>query len=292
MTDLRPMSAGEILDRAFQLFRGNFAVMFLTGLVTLLPFGVASGSTAFVGENPVVLVLLVVGFIAAVILTVAGWAALGYEAHLIVIGEQPRIGPSIRTGLRLTLRLVFLYILLYLLLIGLMIPVALVGGLGVGGVSVLPEGAPSVAGAIVVGLVTAAVAVVMAVIWMSTSTMAFATVVSEQKGAVHALRRASELSKGARVRITAVSMIAWLISILPMVGIVLLLGMGEAVIQPDVVATQSPVQYYMYQMLVFGVSALTTPLVVSIMVLLYYDRRIRREGYDVEVVSATAGAGV
>jgi hypothetical protein len=52
------------------------------------------------------------------------------------------------------------------------------------------------------------------------------------------------------------------------------------------VVTLTTTQLYIQHVSTTLVNALTTPYVVGVLVLLYYDRRVRREGYYVELAAA------
>jgi hypothetical protein len=102
---------------------------------------------------------------------------------------------------------------------------------------------------------------------------------------IAAVKRAHTLGKGGRVRIVATAFVSWLLMMLPTIGLPFVLGMGFDIWTTDTVGTIPATQLYVYQAVSFLVGGLTTPFMVAVMVFTYYDRRVRREGYDVELVS-------
>ena len=143
----------------------------------------------------------------------------------------------------------------------------------------------SVAAIVVMVLVGGAALLGAALLWAPVAFLGLPAVILEGLGPVKAVRRATELGKGGRLRVTATALVAWIIMVLPTVGLSFLLGLGLSIWDPMAVGTASATQMYLYQVISFLVTGLTTPFMVAAMVFTYYDRRVRREGYDVELVS-------
>jgi hypothetical protein len=107
------------------------------------------------------------------------------------------------------------------------------------------------------------------------------TIVVEKLSAFRGLARSSELAPGHRGHIFLTMVLVWLLYFLISGGVGLLLGMfiGDA----------SPI---LSNVLSGIVTILVYPVVPITEMLVYFDLRIRREGYDVEVMASQLDAGL
>lgn len=286
---MRPMGVGEILDRSFQILRARFGTLVGTALVGLspllgfyllagVPYGAVPGQDVTVGVGIVaVAVLMVVGMVVV-------WAGLTHQVDQAAQGRPVTIGQGLKAGLRSSLRLVGAVILAYLALIGVMLPVLLIGGF-LGAVGGAAASGPVMMTLLVVAI--AVPAVIALVVWWAMTFLILPAMVIERRGPIKALRRANELAKGGRVRVCATALLAWLVVVLPAMGVPFLFGAGALMWDPQAAGDMSAMQLYGYQAMTFAISALTTPFLTAAMVFTYYDRRVRREGYDVEMASAS-----
>lgn len=289
---LRPMGIGEVLDRSFQVLRSHFGVLVGTALAGMSPLlllylamGVPYGTAAPGPDaSPAMVLALVALFALMGLATAVVWAALTHQVDRAAAGEAVTVGAGLRKGIGSLLRLVGAGIMVYLALLGVMIPAVLIGfaGAGIAG-ALLGTG-------VAAGLVTAVAfgvpGAIAIVVWSALAFLIVPAVVLDGLGPIRALRRANQLAKGGRIRVFATAILAWLVVMLPAVGLPFMLGIGMAVWDPQAAGQMSTLQLYLYQALSFGVSALTTPFLAAAMVYTYYDRRVRREGYDVELASA------
>lgn len=294
---LRPLSIGEVLDRAFQIYRGRFPRLILVAAVCSAPTaivievlreGVPPGTTQFSASATSGLVAIAFVWILGTAIT---WTALAKVCNGTVVGEDVRIGRAVVTGLRLLPRIVLLGILAWLLCMVAVIP-AFIGAAIPGLVFSKAGGSLSVVGDIImaVGFVAG---MVLSIVWLTPIfLMSLPAVVGENVGAIGALNRANELGKGARMRTTALALVAGLIMLLPVMAFYALVGMGAAFTGHGI-GPGTP-QMYVLQVVGWGIGALTAPFYVAVMVMTYYERRVRREGYDVEMASEalTDGASV
>jgi hypothetical protein len=177
-----------------------------------------------------------------------------------------------------------LWVLLYLLLTVAMFAAVLPGALIAGLAAVLP-GLAGVVGAFIGLVFMIAVFLLGLVWWGAVAATASPVLILEDTGVVESIKRGRALSKGARLRVGGLMALAWLIVMLPTFGALVLVGLFTSVWDPAAAAQLSSTELYVQQLVVFGIGSLTTPYMVAVMVMLYYDRRIRREGYDVEVAS-------
>ncbi|CAN5748942.1 hypothetical protein BH23GEM3_BH23GEM3_20350 [soil metagenome] len=286
---LRPLGFGEILDRAFTLYRHHFLVLFITALVYSIPLSLVSGmmASAAAAEDPEAMgfgwlgVFLVIGPV-----VVVGWAALTRATAQAVTGGEVSVGDSYRRGLRAFLPLLGAIVVGYIALVVVMMVLGavvafgggrLIGALGGG----FDTGAGGVLFATMFGLVFALVAI-----------MAFAAlfavaqaVVVERLGPLAALRRSWQLSRGARLRVVGVVLVSWLIVMLPWMGVMLAAGLGTSIFDPAAAASMSTTQIVFQQGVGFLSGTLTFPFLVACLTVLYYDRRVRTEAYDLEVAT-------
>lgn len=286
---MRPMGVGEILDRSFQALRSHFGTLVGTALVGFSPllmfYMVAGVPYGAVPEDALLaglgLALLVIGVLMLVGMA-AVWAGLTHQVDQAAKGRPVTIVDGLKAGLRSLFRLLGAGIMAYLALLALILPVGLIAGF------VAALGGLAGSGPVVVTLTVLAIAVpgvIAMVVWSALAFLILPALVIERRGPIKALRRANELARGGRLRVCATALLAWLVVILPTLGIPFMLGAGAVMWDPQAAGTMSGIQLYAYQGLTFGVSALTTPFLAAAMVYTYYDRRVRREGYDVELAS-------
>jgi hypothetical protein len=238
---LRPLSVGEILDRASSLYRGRFAPFVATALLVYGPLAAAQACAAAAGGvlEPL-LPLLWCGATALLL------GALTVQAGRAYMGSPAGPGQAVAAaGVRFPALLVVFVLTGVGLFLGLF-------GLFVGAL-------------IVWVLLFAAVPVVTL----------------EGRGPLVALRRSTELAEGDWMRILLVLLVAFIIGTLPS------LALGYVVDQADM--NLSGVSRGIAQAASTLLNALTYPHSVAATVILYYDRRVRAEGLDVELAASALG---
>jgi hypothetical protein len=284
---LRPLSFGEILDGAFTLYRRNFVTFILTALiptaaiavaVTLLGGGMMAAAGG--GESLVGAILgagLIIGLVAFVAMLMM-WGALTREASQAYTGQPTSVGDGLQAGLRAILPLLGSGILAFIAI--------MLAGLGVGlgltllvGVLAALGGATAVLGVLVAFLgwfafLLAAIAVLFAVT---------PAVVVENAGPVEALERSYKLAREALPRVIGLMCVTVLITYLPSMAVMAMTGGFATMMNPEVVPSTS--QFVTQQLLGWAVGVLTTPFMVSVVVLLYFDRRVRTEALDVQMMA-------
>lgn len=116
-----------------------------------------------------------------------------------------------------------------------------------------------------------------------------ATVLFEDNGVGRALGRSGQLSIGHKGRILGTMVLIWLILIALAVAISMVLGIivGLAVLRGSEVSSSSSLMMQLPSMIA---NIFTMPILVIAEVLLYYDARIRHEGYDIEMMNARLGS--
>jgi hypothetical protein len=295
---LRPLGFGEVLDRAFSLYRRDFtpfvaatlgplalAVVggFATGISTADPAGFEPGAVlAFLAVVTVVALLM--------------WASLTHLASQAYGGLPVRAAEGVRVGLRrllpslvaVLLATVALFAVLMAITMGFAVAVAILipsANLGEGGLT----------GAVAAGLIATVALVGMLVLYTVAAAYFFAVlpaVVIEGKGPVASLRRSIELARGAVPRLVGLIVVCVTITQLPPVGIAVLTGTFASAYDPAAMeAARGSPAFLLQQVLSWLAWALTTPFFVTALVVQYYDRRVRTEGLDVRAAAERLAGG-
>ncbi len=299
---LRPLRLGDIYGAVVKAIRGNVAATMGLALITTLIFlvpttalgawigsmetlDVNSSDTAFpvtgtIGQSVPAIgtslsAVLLTGFLAFVI----GQAVMGRRVTAAQTWEGTRgrlpqvFGATILTGLAVTVVLAAV----------LAVPVVVLVG------AVRNGGQGSIVGAVVLVVVAAVVALLAA--WYLSTRLAFVTaaVVLERLGIAGGIRRSWALTGGREFwRVLGIRLLTSVIVGVAAQIIAVPLGVVGVV---ALVATDDPSKIYVWQAVIAGLSglvsgALTTPFTAGVDSLLYVDQRIRREGFDVQLITA------
>jgi hypothetical protein len=124
--------------------------------------------------------------------------------------------------------------------------------------------------------------------------MGMAACIVEQKTAWDSLQRSVVLSKGARGRIFVMFLLVWalamIVSIVGYIPTTILVALAATIGHGSESAAAVLVGAEVLNVLVnFTLQTLITPVYVIALVLLYYDQRIRLEGYDITWMMERAG---
>jgi len=265
---LRPLSAGEILDQSFGLYRRYLPALATIALVcTAAPqIGLAVVSVqasraqtagGMLGILPEYLLLAVVMLILSQLAIGASTLVLaeGYLGRSLATGEALRrawgsVGKIISLGIMSTL------------VVGLGLILLIVPGL-----------------VLLAGLAVATPALM----------------IEPNLTAGGALSRSWELTRGSKLRMLALMMVPFVILMVAAVGLTMVVGIvaaGAGALKD--VATQGP--SLGFNIATEGVSlvvrTLLTPLIYCVLTVSYFDLRVRSEGFDLEVLaSSIPGAG-
>ena len=310
----RPLDFGEILDAAFQLYRRDFFDYTIIAVVGLAPayvaFGVADlnvmsslaasgfGDTSWAGgfeagttapAEAVSAMLSMTGWVALASVAVAVvWTALAAGITARARDSRPAFAPSYREAFRRSPAVLVAGVVAVLLVfavtsvIGLVVVfVVVVASLATGNTAFGP----------VAAIAAAAVLTAPAAGWFMSSTFGvLPAVVVEGLGPFGALRRSFRLARGARLRIFGVLCVAWIMLTLPSLAFEFVAyGLWDFVADDPGAATSAG-KYWLVNVGGLAIGSVTTPLLVSCMMMLYYDRRVRGEGYDLEAAADSIGA--
>ncbi|MEK6407618.1 MAG: zinc ribbon domain-containing protein [Acidobacteriota bacterium] len=315
-TILEPMSTGDVIDRAVRLYRRNFtplvaitAVPTLIGYVVSLMFwyGYTSLLTGAAGSGNVpitALWMLVLGglgypvWMFALLLTVSGLCRVVGD-HLM-LGEpitfrgcfravKRRLGAITLMGLLSVALLFAAYVVISIVVIVLALAVGLI--VGVIAAAQLPQWIATVTLALTV---IVAVAAGLLLICVVASRIVFLPqiVMIEGASAGNALGRAMRLGKGNWYRVAAIVIFTYFVSLSLLAALTLpvLLGLYLS----GVLSTNfflSPAWSILYTSFRDISSLLSLPIWIVSFTLLYFDSRVRKEAYDVDLMAREINPG-
>jgi hypothetical protein len=262
---LRPLSIGEVLDAGFRLLRARFGTLVMCVLVPMVPLSIiATILTASTDESAFDVNATtttssdgsaIAGALISTLLQGAA-AALAVAACFRVIssaylGEEATAGPSLRYGLSRLLALMVAYIVLSI-------------ALGISFVLFIIPG------------------IFLSVKWSVT----FAAIVSERAGPFSSIGRSWVLTRGHWWRTFGTLLVLGLLALVLYLAIVA--GLGGAI------ATNGDMSEVTYAVLTVVLTivlfAILYPLIAAIISVMYYDLRVRNEGFDLQLLAQGVGA--
>jgi hypothetical protein len=284
---LRPRSVGEILDGAFQLYRSKFVPLVLVAAIGSAPISIAwstlTGLGGAVGDGAIFILSLL--SLVALIPMALVYGALTYATARAAEGHEFSVGESYARSARAFPALVGASFVSFFVII-----LALVTGVAAGAIVGLPFaglgllfGGGSGAGWGILFFFTFFVGIILGlalmVIWLFAVLPA---IVVERKGPIAGVFRSIELSRGGRLKIFAVLVIAWLIIAMPAMALSMFFLTPAAFVDPAATASLPAMTVALMSLGNFVASVLTTPYLISCLVLLYFDRRVGTEALDLE----------
>jgi hypothetical protein len=303
---LRPLRLGDLYDGAFKSIRQNprvmigMAIVLVTGFLLLPslvsvamaaagglsgPFDADSLTTTTADDDPTQgVAAIVMSYVGNLLAVVAGLMLTGLVVHVVaegVLGRRTTFGQAwaaVRGRLLRLVGVMLLSVVVALLLVGVAVGLVVLAGVAVGTVA-----------AVVTGFVVFPAALV-AIVWLQIRFFLLAppALVLERLGVFASMRRSYRLTSrqfwrtlGIYVLTTlvvgvAASMLALPFSLVALVGGLFVSEAWAGLVY--VLAT--------YIGLVLT-QALTTPFTAAVVALQYVDQRIRKEGFDIELISAS-----
>jgi hypothetical protein len=285
------MQLGEILDGSFNMYRRHFGLfMRLSIILVWLPTAFAVYlSVRFAGtplaflnvieQHPIASIgvglLAVIVWVTTSLLLKAGTIRIISDSYL---GHEPDLGTALRFGVAKILPLLLVTLSKGLLLI----LVYIFGAIGVFVALLLGKVLGAAIGALLV--IAAGVGLVWLVIWVACGygTTTPIVVLEELSSSFDAFGRSWELTRGMRGKLFGTVAVAWLMSqFLPQMvvsGVNSVLGAsGNTALQP------------VFVMLASLLGIVLAPILPCALTLLYYDLRVRREAFDLQILSEQLG---
>ena len=283
------MQLGEILDGSFNIYRRHFGLFMRLSLALVWlptaagiymqvrfsnsPFEMLNILEQHTGTTVLFGLLLIVVWTTAGLLLKAGTIRIISDSYL---GQEPQLGSALRFGVSKILPLLLVTFSKNLLLI-------LVPGAGALVVVLLAMVGKVVGVGGLIGFV-GFVGLGWFVVWVACvyGTTTPIVVLEDLTSSFDAFGRSWELTRGARGKVFGTAVVAWLISqLLPQMvvgGISGALGAaGNTSLQPLFVVVAS----------LMGI--VLAPILPCAITLLYYDLRVRREAFDLQVLSEQMG---
>jgi hypothetical protein len=308
---LRPMSTSQILDRTFQLYRRNFVLFAgiaalppaLVLLGQLLLFFTTSSLGRMAGSSPTTAMAGVaaagLGFLVLLVLALLGYAfasgASVYAVSRLHLGHPTTIAESYRLILPYfgsILGIVVIVGVVVFLVIGLgaaclIVPIVMaMGGFRAG----LSSGSSSMWGlGIFIGALIFVASLFFGLVLSAKFSFAVPACVLERRGVIDSISRSWNLTQGSVWRlilvIILVAFMAWLLSLvlsIPyFVGIAIFISKkNPSVLIPFVIWQY--VAGFLARTMAAPVSAIATAL-------MYYDQRIRKEAFDLQLMMEAIG---
>jgi hypothetical protein len=270
-TALRPLGVGEILDVSIKAYSTNARTLITIGAIVGIPFELLNGliqistvsSSNQVGGSLVFhtgsttvdysrarVAGLVVTFVLGAVVTLVITAAMVKAISDAYLGGRPTVRDSLRFGARRVASLFWMYLLLG------------------------------------VGLTVALIAVVLPAIWLYVAwSVATPVLLVEGLRGSAALRRSFRLVRGRWWTVAFTLLIARL-----MVSIASGLVVAVFLVVPHVIDNSSVLLAVIGATIASCVAtALVQPLQSAIVTVLYFDLRVRRDGFDLELLAAGVG---
>jgi hypothetical protein len=262
---LRPLSIGEVLDAGFRLVRQRLGTLVMCVLVPVVPLTIlgtiliaSTDDTAFdpnapVNDSGTALAGTLISFVLQSAALALAVAACFKAVSAAYLGEDAGAGESLRYSLGRIIPLIVAYIVVIVLL--------------------------------VVGFVLLIIPGVFLAVKMS---MTFAAIVFERKGPFRSIGRSFSLTKRNWWRTFGTLVIVFLLLFVINLAATVAFGAGLTAVDDAnevVVATVST-------LVNIAIIALTYPLWASVVTVMYYDLRVRNEGFDLELLARGVGSDV
>lgn len=283
--ELRPLRVGEVLDAAFKVYRRNALSLWKIIALVVVPVNVLGGLvmlsvlpddfyTEGFGSDPESLSIsteeiwafaaaaIVVALISIITLVAATGACLKIVSDAY-LGGKSDAGSSLRFAARRLHSLVwigFLTVLFSIVAAGLAIPGAFIAG----PIAIIVLALPGVW------------------LWFSWSVAAPALLVEDKRG-IKALRRSFGLVSGRWWKVFWTLVLGYILSWIVSAAV-------DAVTQPLFNESETLTSAVMLETVVRSVSAiLTTPFQAALVAIIYFDLRVRKEGFDLELLAQRIG---
>ena len=296
---LRPLGFGEIVDGAVQLYRRDFGLYYLIVLIAAVPGYVIRlllepnlSDLAGDGTPDFAAFFAEMGSVMIVNLAAVAFAWIGTVALAVAMADriedrQTSVGSAYRgsmghlpsaTGATLVATVAFF-----------------VAGIVVFFVSALATFPLTRSGNTLLGFIGFAVLLLplMAVglAWLAATFGILPAVIIEGRPAMAALQRSFSLCNGGWLRVMGIMIVAMIINMAPSFAITALFGLENLFTSPEQLGTIDSDRQWLLNTANLLIAPLTTPFMVGSIMILFHDRRVRKEAYDLETAAGTMGPG-
>ena len=262
-TALRPMSVGELLDRSFFLYRKHF--LLFVGIAALphavtLAFQLAGAVLR--SKTPAVFAAWTLVWSLAILVVYLAVVAASQGATVMAVSKVHLDHPTSVSESFASIKGRIVYLSLIMIGVGV--------GIGVGFVLLIVPG------------------IILALMWA----LAIPVAVLEDKGLRDSVSRSAELTKGSRGRILVIGVLFMILTYtvfaLWEIPIFILIG--------TFTRGHNPAEFPVWSQIAFPVGSfltqcLVSPLLTIALSLVYYDQRVRKEGFDLELMMSALDGG-
>ncbi|MGH7627383.1 MAG: hypothetical protein ACREOJ_18955 [Gemmatimonadaceae bacterium] len=267
-TPLRPRSATEIVDASFRVLRQSYLQLAAVAAVILLPYIIV---VVVMGANPAD-VPRVLGF--SVLLGIC--AAVVEGAIVVAVSESylngtTRVAEALASAAKRLPGLIGVAILRGLVVGFGVVAVVLIPGIAAG--VLLRNNIPAMVVVLFLLALAPAVYLVLRTLFMT------AVLMLEQTGVGNSFKRSWHLAGGQMWRVLLTMLLAWVIYI----GLFVVLSLAV-----NLLLTRNPTVSAVLSAIVM---CFAYPFVGVVTTLLYYDLRVRKEGFDLELMTEQLAAG-
>lgn len=315
--ELRPLSLGELLDRTFTLYRANFWVF--VGIMALpaalgIPttflllqvnsaLGITPGSPT--PQNPAAIFALLgwyvlifaVGTVVYSLVYAIIAAAMTHAVSEAYLGRPPTIWAAYKSVRGKVWRLFGVALNVLIRLIGISILVTIiVGGVGVlviGATTLatrsVAAGAPPAVIAIFVGLMALALyaVIIAAMAYLALRyAVSIQALVLENLGVLASIRRSVQLTRGRRGQVFVAMLLAFIISLVGSMVFYMPFYIPTMIMISRNHVVPSWLSLLSSMAAAIG-SSITGPIFMIVLVLCYYDTRVRKEAFDLQFMMAS-----
>lgn len=296
---LRPLGFGEIVDGAVQLYRRDFGLYYLIALVAALPGYVLqlvfqSDLSGFLGDPDLDVqeflteaVYALTVNLTAFVIAWAGTVAVAVAMAERIEGRRASVGHSYRNaighlpsalGATVVAMVMFFAVGMVVMIASTLVSFPLTSS----GNALLT---------ILGGAVLLVPIAVVGIAWIAATFAILPAVIIEGRPAMAALKRSLSLCNGGWLRVIGIMVVATIIRIAPSLGITFLFGVQDLFTSPEALETIDAGQQWLLNTADFVIAPLTTPFMVGSIMILFHDRRVRKEAYDLETAAGTMDTG-
>ena len=292
LPNFRPLSFGEILDGAFTLYRRNFrlfvgtSLLLMVGLVIgMVVVGGTGMAMASIMPAPLSFVVMLLVAVAIAGMVTMLWSTLTWQAAQSYVGKPVSLPDAVSAAGGAAMTLVGAGAIAFVAFVVLMIALYLGTLVFIGILSVMGSSALTVLGGILAGLGFVAAVFMVGALFFGV----LPAVMVEDKGPVEAVSRSFALAQGDLPRIAGILFVTMLIVWLPSLAIEAVTGGFQEMANPQAALAQDGDAVFVEQLLTWLAAALTMPFLPAVFVTLYYDRRVRTEALDVQMLTEQLG---
>lgn len=306
---LRPMSTSQVLDRTFSIYRNNFVL--LAGIGALLPAMLLVMQLSFiplgfpprgnVKQPPEILFMSLLGYLCCYgVIYLLGSALAGgatvFGVSKLHLGQSVTIGQAYKQVFSRFWRVLGIIVLLALIVFGSLIVgeiiAIIVFALSAGSARVLGGGGGLSSVGLVVGLLWAiavfAAGVLAALLLLSKLSLAVPACILEQLPVGASLRRSWNLTRNSVWRLILVYILTWVLSVV----LAIAFGLPGQIYLMTTHNKAALIGVILQSVGGFIAGVVANPIATIAIALIYYDQRVRKEAFDLQLMMEAVGQGV